>query len=161
MSTTTEPEVKEVKAKAPTIKEVASKVEELTKSVSDLADIVTNLVEGKNKEAPKVEKHTTPEAKNSFPIPVEYREIVDNTLNKAFGIEVNSHSGGSFEFSILVPETYSNAGVNHWELFHEDKRTRIIETALGDNGVRLWTQHVFDNFPAETRSRIAFDRSQP
>lgn len=104
---------------------------------------------------------TGPVAKSTFPVPIEWKDIVENTLNKEFGIEIAPEGDtASFGFSILVPQKYSNAGKPHWETYHEDRRTRIIPHALGLNGVREWVTKIYENFDPETKSRITFDRAQ-
>lgn len=139
---------------------LAKEVRDLTKTVGDLAEIVSGLVE-KNPETPKVESNAPVVSTSQFPIPVEYREIVNNTLNKKFGIEIGYETPGTFMFSVLVPEEYSNAGKNHWETYREDRRSKVIENALGTNGVQQWTTLVYDNFNPEIKSKIVFDRAQP
>lgn len=96
-----------------------------------------------------------------FPIPAEFREVVDTVLNKKFDIQIEYLSdSAAFLFSILVPKEYSNASPAHWQSMHEDRRTRTILNALGANGVREWATKVYENFDPETKSRITFDRSQ-
>lgn len=97
-----------------------------------------------------------------YPIPVEFREAVDMILNKKFGIEIEYlNDSASFQFSLLVPREYSNAGESHWTSYKEDRRTRLIENALGVNGVRDWSSKVYENLPPEIKSKIFYDRTQP
>lgn len=96
-----------------------------------------------------------------FPIPVEYREAIDTILNKRFGIDVKYLGDtAAFEFSILVPKGYSNAGEKHWETYHEDRRSKIILNAFGSNGVREWATQVYQNFGPEIQSLIVHDRAE-
>lgn len=144
------------------LKSLDAKFTLLSEQISTLTDIVHSLV--KKPEAPKVEPEVAPQVSmaGGFPIPVEYREIVDNNLNKKFGIDINYLSDtASFEFSVLVPKEYSNASPTHWETYHQDRRSRVIQNAYGANGVRDWVMLVYENFGPETKSRITFDRSQP
>lgn len=96
-----------------------------------------------------------------FPIPVEYREIVNDLLNKKFEIEIKYLAdSASFEFGILVPKEYSNSSESHWQTYKEDRRSKVIQNAYGANGVREWVLHVYDNLSQEIRSRVAYDRAQ-
>lgn len=155
------------------VKKVTVTNEDILKAVGGMSDAVLQLVETLKKPdpAPAIKGReftvtttglvrpgpTSPST--NFPVPIEWRELVDSTLNKQFGVEVSPDGDtASFGFSIIVPEKYSNAGKPHWETYHEDRRTRVISHALGLNGVREWTTKVYENFDPETKSRIAFDR---
>lgn len=96
----------------------------------------------------------------SYPIPYDFRNAVDSTLNHKFGIELEYKSdAAAFAFSILVPKEYSNAGENHWNSYNEDKRTKVIQSAYGVNGVREWAQQVYENFSPEIKAQITMGRS--
>ena len=98
---------------------------------------------------------------NGFPIPFEYTEIVHTILNKKFGVDIKYQSeAAAFEFAILVPKEYSNAGEPHWQTYGEDRRSKVIQNAYGANGVREWVVHVYENFNPEVRSKITYDRAQ-
>lgn len=102
------------------------------------------------------------EMRGGFPVPYEYQELVNTLLNKHFSIEINYlPDAASFEFSILVPQKYSNASASHWATYKEDRRTKVIQNVLGANGVREWVLKVYENFPTETKSAITYDRAQP
>lgn len=97
-----------------------------------------------------------------YPIPVEFREATDLILNKKFEIEIDYLPDvASFQFSVLVPREYSNAGNFHWETHKEDRRSKIIENAMGINGVREWSMKIYENLSSEIRSKIFYDRTQP
>lgn len=139
---------------------------DILKLLLQLSDRMDNLEKEKEALPPPVSTGTPPAitppvtAQSQYPIPIEYREIVDTLLNKRFGIEINYMSDtSSFEFSILVPRDYSNAAKPHWETYKEDRRSRVIINALGANGVREWTTLVYNNFDMETKARITHDRS--
>lgn len=108
-------------------------------------------------DAPSVNVHGTVDSK--FPIPYEYREVVDTVLNRKFGIDID-YVGGAFNFSVLVPKEYSNAGEPHWQSYHEDRRTKNIDNALGTSGVRDWVTKIYDNLSPEIRSQITQDRAK-
>ena len=138
-----------------------AKIDDLAKQVATLTDIVTKLVEDQ-KAAPKVEVKAVPavSVESAIPVPADYRSLVDSILNQSFGIDLKPASDvAAFDFAILVPQSYSNAGKPHWETYKEDRRSRVILSALGLNGVREWVQKVYDNFDAETKTRITMDRT--
>ena len=102
------------------------------------------------------------ETTSKYPIPVEFREATDLILNKKFEIEIDYLPDvASFQFSVLVPREYSNAGNSHWETHKEDRRSKIIENAMGINGVREWSMKIYENLSSEIRSKIFYDRTQP
>ncbi len=97
--------------------------------------------------------------KTGLPIPTEYIQIMEEVLNKKFDIQVEyMPDTSSFELAILVPKEYSNASQPHWDTFHEDRRSKVIENALGVTGVREWITQIYENFGNETKSRITLDR---
>ena len=159
--------------KKPTIKDVLDAVEALTKRVVDLekpqteevgvppvSDGGTNYVPTAFTVAQKTPLVQT-QTSSGFPIPLDYREIVNSVLNWKFSIDMGYHGdSASFDFSILVPQEYSNATPAHWETYKEDRRTRVVDNALGLNGVREWAQRVYNNLPPETQAKVVFDRAQ-
>lgn len=144
---------KQKDTKEPTIKDVLSAINNLTE-----------VLIAKEQKAPVVvvpeEPRAEVEVKGGFPVPYEYRELVDTLLNKDFGIDI-SYDGttAAFDFAILVPKKYSNASQPHWDTYKEDRRSRMIQNAYGANGVREWVLKVYENFPQETQSAITYDRS--
>ncbi len=98
-------------------------------------------------------------AVTSNPVPLEYRQIVDDVLNRSFGVEVNPRSDlPAFEFVVKVPKKYSNAPNSHWEMYKSDARPKVISYSDGLLGVKLWCEKVFDNFNQDTRAMIVSDR---
>ena len=96
-----------------------------------------------------------------FPIPLEFREVVETILNKLFEIDIKYLSDqAAFEFYVRVPKKYSNAGDKHWEMFGEDCRSKVIINAYGAAGVREFIMQIYNNFTDEARSAISYDRSQ-
>ena len=93
----------------------------------------------------------------SEPVPPEYRGIVDQVLNKSFGIHVKSDIG-RFKFTILVPEKYSSLSSGQRQIMKFDMRPRVITFAEGPNGVRLWCEKVFNNFDPSMQAIIVSDR---
>lgn len=97
---------------------------------------------------------------NSFPIPVEYQQLVETILNKKFKVEISyAPDAVGFNFAILVPKEYSNAAEPHWLTYGEDRRNKVIQNAFGINGVREYLQLIYDNFGLETKAQITADRA--
>ena len=81
----------------------------------------------KPRELPPMEPSVTP-------IPPDYREIVDNVLNRSFGIQIEPHTDRpSFTFTIVVPEKYSNMTPAQREMNKYDVRPRVINYSEGSN----------------------------
>lgn len=150
-----------------TLKDVLGAVNNLTEAVQKLVQPTPVFTSGAG--AGTYEITNTPNApmepvqvRNGFPIPYEYQELVNTLLNKEFQIEINYlPDSNSFEFALLVPRKYSNAGESHWNTYKEDRRSKVLSNAYGANGVRDWCLQVYNNFSEETRSAITFDRAQP
>ena len=92
-----------------------------------------------------------------FPVPPEYRELINNTLNKQFGTEIEYTPTG-FLFTIIVPEKYSMLTAKDKEMIKIDKRTKLIPNYEGSNGVRQWVELVYSSFSSEFKSLITADR---
>ena len=93
------------------------------------------------------------------PVPLDYRMLADNTLNKSFEVRVNPLSDDpAFDLIISVPKKYSNAPAGHWEMYKADERHKVISYADGMNGVRQFCEQVFNNFSTETKTTIIQDR---
>lgn len=150
-------EARDAKEKSPTIRDLMEETKKLRESVEIL---VNQRAEKPPEPAPQPAPPSVP-PESQFPIPLEYREIVDTALNKSFGIDIRYLSDtASFEFSILVPKKYSNAGEGHWQTYHEDRRSKVLLNAYGANGVRDYVTQVYNNFPEETKSAITYERAQ-
>lgn len=99
---------------------------------------------------------------NYLPTPPDYVEIVDTLLNKSFGVKFQPLKDvPAFEFTIVVPSKYSQ--IKDIEASKErvpfvDERTKVITYAEGANGVRLWTEKVFNSFDPDTQFHIGEDR---
>jgi len=132
--------------------------------LKDIKDALVSLSDRVGALEAKPEPAKTPEVvapvvDSKFPIPVDYQDAVDTILNKHFKIELTYPTDqAAFEFTIFVPEKYSNAGKPHWDMYGCDRRTRVIQNALGLLGVREWCTKVYENFSAETKAAITMDR---
>ena len=131
---------------------VQDKIDETSKTISSTTKLNTTQATASVAEA-------LTSSATSNPIPLEYRQIVDDVLNKSFGVEINPRSDlPAFEFVVKVPKKYSNAPNSHWEMYKSDNRPRVISYSDGLLGVRQWCEKVFDNFNQDTRTIIVNDR---
>jgi len=91
-------------------------------------------------------------------IPTEYREIVNEVLNKKFGIQIDYlPDKPEFIFSIIVPKEYSNMSEQEWEVKKADIRSKVISIAEGANGVRQWCEQIYNNLSPEIKARVKQD----
>lgn len=152
--------------KKTTIKDLEGNLIEMAKAIKELANDVAELKAVKAVPVPA----TTQPASSSvavstgitsgqtgFPIPPEYRDVVNATLNKHFGVEIEYTPAG-FLFTIIVPEKYSSLTTKDKEIIKSDKRTKLIPNFEGVNGVKTWTELVYSSFSQETKSLITADR---
>ena len=96
-----------------------------------------------------------------YPIPSEYRDIIDIVLNKKFGIEIEPLSDRpAFQFTIVVPREYSNALAEHFTMYGSDRRPKVLSFAEGPHGVREWAEKVLNNLSQDARTKIAMDRAE-
>lgn len=149
-------------------KKIVETVDDLQEAeqVSNRAELEAQIAELKAQLASKteaVEVAPVEEVKEptvQAPIPSDFLECVKTSLNNKFGVEIEySSNTPNFGFSILVPKEYSNAGKPHWEMYGEDRRTRMISNAEGLQGVKQWVERVYNNFDTETKARITIDRA--
>lgn len=102
---------------------------------------------------------TTPSS--DIPVPLEYRHVVDASLNKGFGIEIEPlFDRPSFTLVIVTPEKYSSLSDEYKKLYKRDLRPKILNYADGINGVRQWAEQVFNSFNQDIKSLIVADRVQ-
>ena len=65
-------------------------------------------------------------------VPVDLLKAAKDILGEKFSFECDAlKDRPAFMFTVIVPKEYSNSDV-------EDKRSRVIDNALGANGVREW-----------------------
>lgn len=112
--------------------------------------------------------HSVPETKtvtietsefSPYPVPDDYRKVVDIALNQHFGIEVEPHTDAPlFDFKIIVPDRYSSISEGYKQMYKRDVRVKVIDYATGVNGVKLYAESVFKSFNPEVQALIAIDR---
>lgn len=94
-----------------------------------------------------------------YPIPEDYREIVDHVLNKNFGIQVIPRSDSPhFELIIVVPDKYSSISAEQKKALGADLRPKVLNYAEGLNGVREWAEKVYENLSSEIKALVVADR---
>ena len=142
---------------------------ELVKSVKELGERVKFLEDKLN--TPMVVSTPIPEIKTvqpgeiivssatNYPIPQDYREMVNNILNRSFGIEITPRSDAPlFEFVVIVPEKYSTMTPDQKQMMKRDIRLKVINYAEGANGVRSWCEMIYNSFSQEIKGQITQDR---
>lgn len=136
-------------------------IKTLVEMVSSLANDVKSLKE-KIEEQPKqeaVKYNPSNTIDELFPMPIEYRGIVNEVLNKDFEIRIEyMGSSPSFQFTIIVPEKYSNISDAYRQMYHGDIRPRIIQNSIGAVGVRQWAETVFNSFNPTIQAQVVADR---
>lgn len=102
---------------------------------------------------------TKPETTEVFPVPAEYRRLVDTELNKEFGIKVIPRNDSpQFEILITVPNKYAQMSDEYRKLYGSDIRTRVLSFADAANGVKQFCELVFKSFNPTIQAMIVSDR---
>lgn len=111
-----------------------------------------------NVPAPKVEE---PEVANTvtntveIPVPLEYRQIINEVLNDKFGIKIEPLADRpQFNLIIIVPEEYSTMRPEEKEMYKQDLRSKILSYADGVNGIRQYAELVFSSFNPTIQAKI-------
>lgn len=136
-------------------------IEELRKDVDGIKVELAELKDLKPATVSPVVPESTASPQNSnfpkYPIPPDFVAVVDEVLNKDFGIELEPLSDSpAFKLSIVVPEKYSNTPKE--KRAGRDERVKVLPFSDGANGVRLWAEKVYENLGKETQFRITEDR---
>ena len=134
-----------------TNKELEQKLNQLTETVMNLVKSLPQILQ------PEAKVEVKPEDKinrilggQSDPVLPEYRQAVDELLNKEFGVHVKNSPLG-IKFTILVPKKYSN------ELEY-DVRPKVVTYGDGINGVKSWCEKVLGSFNEQTKDLIIAQR---
>lgn len=160
----------EIKKEPPFLK----RIKLLNEKITNLEEKFTKILERLETptisvETPKIEVKTYPEpiAKveiqsiSQYPVPMEYREIIDSVLNHKFGIKIDPMSDRpAFMLTIIVPPEYSNLSEAEKKMQVTDIRCKVIGYAEGSNGVRQYAELVAGNLGAEIRAQIIMDRAK-
>ena len=110
--------------------------------------------------APTPTKTTTiPMAEPEYPVPTEYRTIVDEILNPKFGIKIEPDSDRpAFTLKIFVPKEYSNATEEYWRTNKCDVRAKVLTYGEGQLGVRAYVELIKANLGSDIMARVATDK---
>ena len=101
----------------------------------------------------------TKEERIEYPIPREYREIIDSVLNKNFKVFLD-YSDGNTDFNLIVPDKYSALTPESKKISGGfDRRRRVIPPYEGINGVREYVGMVWKSFNPAIKAQIVADRS--
>ena len=110
-------------------------------------------------ETPPIPAFVPPAVDQGAPVPVDFRLVVNDILNRHFDIRITPRADSpQFEFGIVVPEKYSSLRPVEKELIKEDLRIKVLGYADGVAGVREWSQRVYDSFNQEVKAQIVADR---
>lgn len=138
---------------------LAETLKNIDGKMAALADKIEVLMPKKEPDRPSAPVTQPAMSHSPHPVPSEYREIVDEILNQSFGLEIEAMSDQPmFVATVVVPETYSNAGKSYLDTYKVDRRVKTLTYAEGKLGVREWVEKVFNNFNQDTRTRIVMDR---
>ncbi len=132
-------------------------LDEVKKIMLDLSKQIEIANQSKKVEEPKNEipKSTEPkvlkaEEELSNIVPAEWRALVDKLLGDDFGLKVEYPIGGNgFVIHINVPKEKSNASDAHWIYYHQDMRSKVIDSKEGINGVESFIKKVAQNLRIE------------
>lgn len=136
-------------------KNIAEIREELGKKANK--DMITIDLTHKNTSATTVKEEKP--AESGYPIPEDFRRIVDNALSSRFGIKIVPLSDKpAFMFQLLVPKEYSNAPESTWRDAKADIRSKIITYGEGKLGVQTYVELVKSNLGPEINAKINKDK---
>lgn len=116
-------------------------------------------------EKPSVQEESLPiqTEEMSDPVPVEFRQVVDEVLNKFFEIRIKngakiSENVDGFILTIVVPDKYSTATEFQKQSVGGDLRVKAIPYALREIGVREWCDKVWKTFTSDIQGQIVEDK---
>lgn len=126
-------------------------------TMADVMKLLTKLVA--QKEGKPIEEEWEAPTKDKYPVPFEYRQIIDTILNAKFGISITPMTDQpKFSLAISVPKEYSNMTEDEWDTKKIDLRSKVVSYAEGVNGVREWAERVYRNLGPEIQAKITADR---
>jgi len=155
-------------------KKVNKQEDSLTKVVKEMTKAIDTLTKTMDKNErvpiavqPIVPNETAPPTTTApeqiaTPIPEDYRHIVNTVLNRSFGIKIVPRSNEPrFDITIVVPEQYSILSADEKKEVGVDLRSKVLNYADGVNGLRQWTNLMYNNFSQEIKAKITADRMAP
>ena len=95
-----------------------------------------------------------------YPVPMEFRHLVDDLLNKNFGVEIApSPDSPSFNLIIIVPDKYSTISDDYRKMYGRDIRPKMVTYSEGIIGVRAYLEKVWSSFNPTIQALIVNDRT--
>lgn len=142
----------------PTNKQLEAKLNDLAEVVEKVKENVDKLTQNAVAEVKEpVKQETAPMPASNIPFPAEYRQIVDEVLNKEFGAEIQ-YNALDFAITIIVPEQYQNLSQQEKDAKVQDRRTKIIKYPEGASGVKAWVDMVYGSFNPEMKAKITSNK---
>ena len=108
----------------------------------------------------------TTQVEESDPVPFEFRQVVDEVLNKFFEVRVKngakiSDNVDGFVLTIVVPDKYSTATeYQKQSVGGEDIRVKAIPYSLREIGVKEWCDKVWGTFNEDIQGQITEDKTK-
>lgn len=142
------------------------RIDKLCAAMEHVADKLDRFFEGRlSSQAPATTTATTTtvtvsaESQMSY-VPMEYRSMVSDMLNKDFEIEVVPLSDSpAFHFIVIVPEKYSTISDEYKRMYKRDMRPKVITYSEGLVGVRSFVEKVWSSFNPTIQALIVNDRT--
>ena len=95
-----------------------------------------------------------------YPVPIEFRHLTDDILNKNFGVEIApSPDSPSFNLIVIVPDKYSTISADYRRMYGRDIRPKMITYSEGVIGVRAYLEKVWSSFNPTIQALIVNDRT--
>lgn len=157
---------------------LGEKIDKLTSIMAGMADKFERFFEGRissrtlpdsevgnqpivpSAPAPAIASEVPEPKQQEYHVPVDFRTLTDEILNKNFGIEIIPLSDSpAFHFIIVVPEQYSSVSQEYKEVYKRDLRPKVIPYSEGIVGVRAWVEKVWSSFNPTIQALIVNDRT--
>jgi len=133
---------------------------QLSENFKELSAKIDRMTEQPVKEEVKPIIAETKAVEHKFPVPMEYREIVNTSLNGNFILNIEPVSDRpAFILNIFVPDKYSNITEEQKKILGGDLRTKVIDYTDGIVGVRSYVELVYRSFSPGVQAQIVMDRA--
>lgn len=86
------------------------------------------------------------------------RQIVNEILNKDFGIEVEPMDGSKYNFKIIVPEKFSAIPPSQRGPKVRDLRPKVLHYNDGDTAIKDELAKIYRTFTPDVQALIAIER---
>lgn len=138
--------------------QLAEAIEKLEGRFAERTKLLEERIAKLETPVPTAATQPTVQTQTKVPVPFEWRQVVDEVLSPAFGLEVRYMDNAQFELTIHVPRKYSNATAREWESNGNDRRVKIMPNYLGTQGVREYCELVSKNLGQEILQRLQQDK---